>query len=117
MIYPITPIPKPRQTRRDAWKKRPCVVRYRAFADECRVLKVIVKKKGSHVIFHMPMPECWSLAKKNKLAGKPHEQKPDIDNLGKALLDAVLKEDCVVSDIRLSKRWAKYGAIEIINNE
>jgi len=34
--YKITPVPKPRQTRSDKWKQRPCVMRYRAFADEVR---------------------------------------------------------------------------------
>ena len=37
MIYDITPCPKPRQTQSDKWKKRPPVLRYRAFADEVRL--------------------------------------------------------------------------------
>ena len=34
--YKIKPVPKPRMTQRDAWDKRPCVLRYRAFKDEVR---------------------------------------------------------------------------------
>ena len=36
MWIDITPVAKPRQTRSDVWKKRPCVVKYRQFADDLR---------------------------------------------------------------------------------
>ena len=36
-IYiPVTPVSKPRMTQRDKWKKRPCVLRYRAYCDALR---------------------------------------------------------------------------------
>ncbi len=35
--FPIDVVGKPRMTQRDKWKKRPCVLRYRAFADELRL--------------------------------------------------------------------------------
>ena len=37
MEYPIIPLGKPRMTQRDKWAKRPAVLRYRAFKDECRL--------------------------------------------------------------------------------
>jgi len=37
MIYNINPVPKPRMTQSDKWKKRPPVLRYFAFKDECRI--------------------------------------------------------------------------------
>ena len=40
VVYPITPVPKPRMTRRDRWAKRPCVLRYWAFKDEVRLRRV-----------------------------------------------------------------------------
>ncbi|RLA11508.1 MAG: RusA family crossover junction endodeoxyribonuclease [Gammaproteobacteria bacterium] len=113
MKYNITCVPKPRQTRADKWKKRPCVLRYRAFADECRLNKITIPEQGSHISFYMPMPKSWSKKKKASMLGYPHEQTPDIDNLIKSLMDAVMKQDCGVWDIRITKMWAYEGAIEI----
>lgn len=113
MIYDITPVPKPRQTRSDKWKKRPCVVRYRAFADECRLKKVKINDFGDTITFHIPMPESWSKKKKQKFNGQGHQSRPDIDNLTKALLDAVFTEDSSVWSISTYKLWAYSGAIEI----
>lgn len=112
MIYDITPVPKPRQTRSDKWKKRPCVMRYRAFADECRAKGVTVENRDS-IKFFMPMPKSWSKGKKIIMSGAAHKQKPDIDNLLKAIMDAVLKEDSHIHAIYIEKVWAINGAIEI----
>lgn len=112
-IYPVTPVPKPRQTRSDKWKQRPAVMRYRAFCDEVRLLECAVPEDGAHVTFRMPMPKSWSKKKRAELLGQPHQQKPDVDNLTKALLDAVLKDDSGVWDIRTTKRWANEGSITI----
>lgn len=38
--YPLTPVPKPRMTKSDAWRKRPCVMRYWAFKDKVRELGI-----------------------------------------------------------------------------
>ncbi|MNJ68120.1 Endodeoxyribonuclease RusA [compost metagenome] len=47
------------------------------------------------------------------MAGKPHQQKPDADNLLKALMDAIYNEDCSVWDVRVTKRWGDTGEITI----
>lgn len=112
-LYPVVPVPKPRMTQRDKWQKRPAVMRYRAFCDEVRALGCDVPESGSHVIFHMPMPKSWSKKKRIEMLGQPHQQKPDIDNLEKALLDAVLKDDSGVWDIRTTKYWSENGSITI----
>ena len=114
--YPIPPIPKPRMTKRDKWldPPRPTVARYWAFKDLVRLHKVEVPESGALIIFKIPMPESWSKKKKEKMRWKPHQQKPDIDNLLKALLDAVYDEDCCVWNIReLSKIWSYNGSILI----
>lgn len=104
MRYDIAPVPKPRMTQRDKWLKRPCVLRYRAFADKCRARRV--KLPGAcRIVFHLPMPRTWSVSKRVQLQGAPHTTKPDLDNLIKALMDAVLKDDAHVFDIRAEKRW------------
>ena len=114
MKYPITPVPKPRQTQADKWKQRPSVMRYRAFADEVRLRGVKLEVYGDSVVFYMPMPKSWSEKKKNEMDGTPHQQKPDWDNLGKALSDAIYNDDSKIWNITISKMWAYEGAIEIL---
>ena len=111
--YPITPVPKPRQTRSDRWKKRPCVLRYREFADIVRSYGVDIPEEAPHIIFYIPMPASWNKKKKEKFFLKPHRQKPDIDNLFKALSDALYRNDAHIWDVWIQKRWAYEGAIEI----
>lgn len=115
--YPITPVPKPRQTQADRWKKRPAVLKYRAFADECRLRKVRIPEAGAHIIFVLPMPRSWSERKKKAMDGQPHQVRPDRDNLEKALLDALYAEDAVVWDARTTKVWGREGKIVVIEDE
>lgn len=113
-LYDICPLPKPRMTQRDRWAKRPAVLRYRAFCDEVRRRGVALPVSNSHVTFVMPMPRSWSKTKRAALAGQPHQQKPDADNLLKALMDAVYHDDCAVWDVRVTKLWGETGSIKII---
>lgn len=114
VIYPITPVPAPRQVRSDSFgKPRPSVARYRAFRDECRLRRVEFRN-GDSVIFHLPMPYSWTAKKQREMLFRPHTQRPDIDNLLKALLDALYSDDSHISDIgSVRKRWALSGSIEI----
>ena len=111
--FDITPVPKPRQTQRDRWLKRACVMRYRAFADEVRLQKVPLPEAGAHVVFCMPMPKSWSKKKRAAMEGSPHKQRPDCDNLFKALADAIYSEDSHIHDIRITKVWGIKGQIII----
>jgi Holliday junction resolvase RusA-like endonuclease len=88
-------------------------MRYRAFADEVRLRCVSVQESGSHVVFVMPMPKSWSMFKRKGMDGEPHQQKPDVDNLCKALLDALFGDDSHIHDIRISKIWGVTGQIRI----
>ena len=45
--------------------------------------------------------------------GEPHKQTPDVDNLCKALLDAIYKNDSAVADIRITKIWGRAGMIAV----
>lgn len=112
MIYDITPVPKPRMTQRDKWKNRPCVLRYYAFKDECRLRGVVVPDRA-YIVFNVPMPASWSAKKRAEMNGKPHCQKPDLDNKIKAILDSALKEDSHVWEIHARKVWSEIGSIEI----
>lgn len=113
MLYQIEPMGKPRMTQRDKWGEREVVQRYWAFKDECQLRKVEVPEEGAEVTFILPMPKSWSQKKKAEFDGKPHQQNPDIDNLLKALLDAVYKDDSKVWEIKARKIWGYLGAINI----
>jgi hypothetical protein len=110
-IYRILPVPEPRQTSRDKWDPSGPVLRYRAFKDEVNLRKLKLPIEGYHVIFVLPMPPSWSAKKRAEMAGQPHQQKPDKDNLEKALLDALHKDDAHVWDGRASKIWGYTPAI------
>ena len=111
--YKIIPVPKPRQTRSDKWKKRDCVMRYRAFADQVHYSGMTLPECCYHIIFVLPMPASWSKKKKAEMDGKPHRQRPDRDNLEKALLDALYDDDSHIWDGRTTKIWGREGKIII----
>lgn len=92
-------------------------MRYRAFKDQVRADRIQVPESGVHVIFRIRMPKSWSKKKKLSMDKQPHQQTPDVDNLLKALLDAVYGEDCVVWDIRGTKYWADKGSITVVKEE
>ena len=116
MRYKITPVPKPRQTRSDKWKQRPCVMRYRAFSDEINAMDAKLYN-GDSIAFTMPMPKSWSKKKKAEMNQQPHQQVPDLDNLLKALMDAIHKQDCALWHLSCCmKVWGYEGAIEIEQN-
>lgn len=114
LVLPGDPIGKPRQTRRDRWQRRACVVRYRAWADALRALARELPADPParvDVTAHMELPASWSKAKKAELAGKPHRAKPDVDNIAKAVLDALWPDgDEAIAWIHARKVWATEGA-------
>jgi Holliday junction resolvase RusA-like endonuclease len=59
------------------------------------------------------MPTSWSKQKKEAMNDQMHQQTPDLDNLAKALFDALFENDCQIHDVRLSKVWGHTGRIEI----
>ena len=115
LIYFIDPCAKVRQTQSDKWKKRPCVMRYRAFADEVRRIGITLQD-GDAVVFRIAMPKSWNLKRKEAMVGKPHRQKPDLDNLLGGLMDAAMPDsDCHVASLeRVSKIWAFSASIEVV---
>jgi Holliday junction resolvase RusA-like endonuclease len=65
------------------------------------------------------MPVSWSKAKKAKHFGKPHTQKPDGDNVAKAVMDGltaagVWPDDAVVWSLEIRKVWAVQGYCTIL---
>lgn len=113
MLIWIDPVPKPRMTMRDRWAKRKCVVRYFRFCDDLRASGASLGV-GDSIFFGIPMPGSWSKKKRKAMVGCPHDQKPDIDNLLKAVMDALVKDDCKIWQIGcIEKRWSETGFIMI----
>ncbi len=113
-VYDIDPVPKPRQTRSAKWKKRPCDERYYAFKDALRFSRATVPDSGYHVLFVLKMPLSWSKKKRKAMLYMPHCSTPDKDNLEKALLDGLFKQDSQIWDGRVSKVWGNSGKIIVI---
>lgn len=107
-VLTVVPMGKPRMTQQDKWKKRPPVIRYHAFRDEVRrQMRMIEIGDPSDVSWkaYLPIPKSWSKKKKEEMKGRPHRQRPDRDNIDKAILDSLFEEDCRVSGGRLDKYW------------
>lgn len=109
----IIPMGAPRQTQRDRWKNRPVILRYHAFRDELRLKYHKAFPVSVHLVFYMPMPASWSAKKRQGMAAKPHDQKPDIDNLVKAVIDTLMPEDKTVWRCYAEKYWSDKPGIEI----
>jgi len=111
LVYPITPVPKPRPrvTRNGTYVP----AKYQTFKKTVKAYGIELPEHGYHVTFELPMPKSWSKKKRAEMNGQPHQQVPDKDNLEKALLDAALDNDSRVWDGRVTKIWAETGSIII----
>jgi len=74
---------------------------------------------GASITFVIPVPRSWSKKKKKLYHGTFHQSKPDIDNLQKAFLDSLMKEDKQIAHLEVQKRWVDFelGWIEITLKE
>jgi Holliday junction resolvase RusA-like endonuclease len=120
-VFEINPMGKPRMTQRDKWAKRPAVTKYWQFKDKLKEQAVKLgfemPEANYHMTFQIPMPESWSKKKKEQMNGKPHQQKPDKDNIEKAFTDALCKDDSYIWDGRTTKIWGYTGKIEVVITE
>ena len=90
-------------------KKHPVQQYKRTIAEATKHWPVFVGPVAVHIWAVFPIPKSWSKTKKAAaLAVEYHEQKPDPDNIGKAILDALSehwRDDCQVADLRVKKLW------------
>lgn len=110
----VAPCPAPRQVRSDSWKPSKRVQRYRAWKDKVRpILAAHNWTLGDTLNIHfvVPMPKSWSKKKRERMDGKPHQQKPDIDNYAKAFCDLTGEDDSHVWFIIAKKTWGESGMI------
>lgn len=99
------PMGAPRMTQRDKWKGRPVIERYHAFRDAIRRDSPVLPQADqieslSWVAYFVPKK-----AKRATMIGKLHRDKPDRDNIDKALLDALFEEDSAIASGTITKRW------------
>jgi Holliday junction resolvase RusA-like endonuclease len=100
--------------------KRPCVARYHDFKD---ALMGIALEQGYRpglmdvyridAVVHLPMPASWSKKKQRAHHTQPHRQRPDADNILKAICDSLLEDDSRVWDKRIQKYWAVFGCVDL----
>lgn len=103
---------KPRMTRNWWHKKTKAVVlKYNAWKDQVRLQmrqqNVDLPKDpvGLEFTVYIPMPPSWAKTKHQKYLLTFHDQKPDIDNIAKALMDCIFKEDKCVGVLKATKVW------------
>ena len=131
VFVPITPVAQPRQristiggqARSYLPKKHP-VNNYKLVLQQAAKEAGIVVAGGPltvGLVFYLPMPASWSKKKRGAMLHSPHCQKPDLDNLAKAVLDGlqpVIGDDCRVWQFGvLRKLWAEHGGIGITIEE
>jgi Holliday junction resolvase RusA-like endonuclease len=128
VVFNITPIGAPRMTKSDTWKLNPShpnpkqrqrkpVTQYFRFKNQIREQALInnftLPESGFHAIFIIPMSHSWSDKKKGLMDGTPHQQKPDTDNIIKAVKDSLCDNDANIWDYRITKYWGRAGKIVI----
>lgn len=111
---------KPRMTQRDVWLSppRPAVGRYRVMSDQLKLKATqdgFVLGASAKIIIGIKMSKSWSKKKKNEKRGTFHQQKPDIDNVVKSILDILCKEDSYVYKLDVIKYWSDESIIIIEN--
>lgn len=102
---------KPRMTQRDTWKKRPCVVQYRLYCDKIREAAGPIPENplAVHIKAFISTSASWSKKKKLAMVGQRHRLKPDWDNIGKAICDALFEEDSCIAVGLTEKFWCAEG--------
>lgn len=67
--------------------------------------------------FEREIPKSWTKAKQLQMRGMPIVGRPDVDNLQKAIMDAmngvVYEDDAQVADVQLSRRWGQTDCVRV----
>ena len=121
LYIPIRPKPKPRMTKRDGWggNQRRVVVEYFEFKDE------LVKQyfgyglsnlsRASGMIFMFEPPRRITKENAHRKEFSVHVDRPDTDNMIKAVWDSLSSSDQVNHTILFSaKFWQKKSGITIV---
>lgn len=111
------PIGAPRMTQSDKWKKRPCVVRYRAWKDAARKaageLPPVDKIVSLNWTAYFSPPVSWSGKRRSAALGTLHRSKPDLDNICKAVFDSLFEQDQAIAHGTFRKEWDVVERLEV----
>lgn len=102
------PIGKPRQTRSDKWRTRPCVLAYRAWADQARYRAFGKNRKMELLAPTVLTVKAYFDSGKVHRVG-PHTVKADGDNVLKAVADALFLNDQMIWRMTVEKYWCDAG--------
>lgn len=126
-VFNMPPFTAPRMSRSDRWKTDPnhpdpkkrqriCATRYWSAKNEFKVLCRLFGyelQPTLNIAFFIEMPESWSEKRKLEMNHKPHQQKPDFDNLTKAVNDSFDIDDSFVFGGTIYKFWSDKPMIVI----
>ena len=117
LVIPGEPVSKPRMTQRDKWAQRPCVMKYRAWADKARAIAGSLPPTSRIAsldwVAYFEPAESLSAKKRAALLGKPHRNRPDRDNIDKATLDSLFTNDSGIARGVIQKTWDENARVEI----
>jgi Holliday junction resolvase RusA-like endonuclease len=110
----------PREKLRPSGLKR--LLRLERYNEYKLSLSAIAKQKkfvfpnyGASIKFFIPVPKSWKKYQKEQMHMRFNMNRPDLDNLIKALKDSLLSEDKEIAHYEASKYWVnqEQGWIEI----
>ena len=119
MVIDIEPMTYRRMTYRGKWQEKnkkyhEYMKEVQDHADEVG----FVLASSVEINFIIPVRKSWSKKKQKEMLGLPQQVAPDLDNLVKAVIDALCYKRCndsFVHTIKARKRWGKKGRITVIN--
>jgi len=107
---------RPRVTRKGTFYPKAYTEFKRDFPRLLGARKLLSGALMMRISFTIPIPKSWTKKKKTEMMGKYHTQTPDIDNLEKAVMDAMngyfYKDDSQIAVMMSYKRWGEVGSIE-----
>lgn len=126
-LFDVIPMGAPRLSQSDKWKTNPNHIdpmkRQRKVVTNYYAFKNTLIWQGKSMQFELgktldalyliPMPNSWSMKKKELMNGMPCEVKPDTDNITKGVKDTFRKNDSDIWYEKAEKRWAFKGSVII----
>ena len=106
------PIGKPRMSQRDHWKVRPCVARFRLWADQLRLAARRTTKIRLKAPTRLSVTAYFASTSQHRVG--PHGLKPDFDNVLKATTDALFFNDELIYHASITKLWADGGPARVV---
>ena len=112
----------PRQTRADRFRRRPCVLAYRDYCDRIRAAcqnppPADMTSLIQVTAFFLPPKSLPKKLRESVTIGtidRKKRSKPDGDNIGKAVIDAIWKQDSAVGDVLFRRRWGASERTEVL---